>query len=127
MRQEQRRYQSAGFCILFFIAAQTFQELATRIWIPAAHGPEQELLTCLLPIDRDRALLILSSILLLVTLHHHSDALLASDSNCCRVGTHCGHLICWGLNSQFVASTSLSSGKAGQTRSTLAAPRWRRQ
>jgi hypothetical protein len=66
MRQEQRRYQFAGLCILFFIAAQTFQELATRFWIPEAHGPEQELLTYLLPMDRARALLILSSILLLV-------------------------------------------------------------
>jgi hypothetical protein len=66
MRQEQRRYQFAGFCILFFIAAQTFQDLATRFWIPAAHGPEQELLIYLLRMDRARALLILSSILLLV-------------------------------------------------------------
>jgi hypothetical protein len=66
MRQEQRRYQFAGFCILFFIAAQAFQELALRFWIPAAHGPEQELLNHLLPVDRARALLILASILLLV-------------------------------------------------------------
>ncbi|WP_035358490.1 hypothetical protein [Edaphobacter aggregans] len=66
MRQEQRRYQFAGSCILFFIAAQTFQELATRFWIPDAHGPEHELLIYLLPMDRARALLILSSILLLV-------------------------------------------------------------
>jgi hypothetical protein len=65
-RQEQRRYQFAGFCTLFFIVAQAFQELATRFWIPAAHGPEQELLTYLLPMDRARALLILFSILLLV-------------------------------------------------------------
>jgi hypothetical protein len=66
MQQERRRYQLAGLCILFFILAQTFQELATRFWIPEAHGPEQELLTYLLPMDRARALLILSSILLLV-------------------------------------------------------------
>jgi hypothetical protein len=66
MRQEQRSYQCAGFCILFFIAVQAFQELAFRFWIPAAHGPEQELLTHLLPVDRARALLILASILLLV-------------------------------------------------------------
>jgi hypothetical protein len=66
MREEQRRYQFAGFCTLFFIVAQTFQELATRFWIPAAHGPEQEVLTYLLPLDRARALFILFSILLLV-------------------------------------------------------------
>jgi hypothetical protein len=66
MRQERHRYRLAGFCILFFIAAQTFQELATRFWIPAAHGPEQELLIYPLRMDRVRALLILSSILLLV-------------------------------------------------------------
>jgi hypothetical protein len=66
MRPEQRRYQFAGFCILIFIAAQAFQELALRFWIPVAHGPEQELLAHLLPVDRARALLILASILLLV-------------------------------------------------------------
>lgn len=66
MQQEQRRYRFAGFCILFFIAAQTFQELATRFWIPAARGSEEELLTYLLATDRVRALLILASILVLV-------------------------------------------------------------
>jgi hypothetical protein len=66
MQKEQRRYRLAGFCILFFIAAQTFQELATRFLIPDPHGPEQELLTYLLPMDRIRAFLILASILLLV-------------------------------------------------------------
>ena len=65
MRQEHRRYRLAGLCVLFFIAAQAFQELAFRFWIPASQGPEQELLAYLLPINRVRALLILASILLL--------------------------------------------------------------
>ncbi|MBV8629979.1 MAG: hypothetical protein JOZ83_03585 [Silvibacterium sp.] len=66
MEQEQRRYRLAGFCMLLFIAGQTFQEAATRFWIPPAKGPDQELLTHLLAVDRVRALLILISILLLV-------------------------------------------------------------
>jgi hypothetical protein len=66
MPQQQRRYLLAALCILFFIAAQTFQEFAYRLWIPAAHGPEQELHTYLLPIDRARALLIMASIVSLI-------------------------------------------------------------
>lgn len=66
MSQQQRRYLLAAFCILFFIAAQTFQEFAYRFWIPATHSPEQELLAYLLPVDRARALLVLASILLMV-------------------------------------------------------------
>lgn len=66
MGQEQRRYRLAGICIVFFLVAQTFQELASRLWIPDAHGPEQELQVYLLPIDRVRALLILASILTLI-------------------------------------------------------------
>lgn len=66
MRQEERHYRFSGFCVLFFIAAQIFQELATPLWIPAPHEAERELMTYLLPMDRTRALLILSSILLLV-------------------------------------------------------------
>lgn len=64
--QEQRRYRLAGFCVLFFIVAQMFQEIASRLWIPDAPGPEQALQIYLLPVDRVRALLILASILTLV-------------------------------------------------------------
>lgn len=66
MQPEQRQYRLAGVCVLFFVAAQTFQEVASRFWIPDAHGPEQELQVYLLPIDRVRALLILASILTLI-------------------------------------------------------------
>jgi hypothetical protein len=55
-----------GLCLGLFIAAQTFQEVAYRFWIPASHGPRDDLLIYLLPIDRARAILILSTIILLI-------------------------------------------------------------
>lgn len=61
-----RHYRLAAFCVLFFVAVQIFQEIASRFWIPEAQGPEQELLVYLLTIDRVRALLILLSIVLLI-------------------------------------------------------------
>ncbi|NID14665.1 hypothetical protein [Luteibacter yeojuensis] len=63
---ESRHYRLSAYCILFFVAVQTFQELGSRFWIPEAQGPEQELLVYLLTIDRVRALLVLLSIILLV-------------------------------------------------------------
>ena len=59
------RYILSGLCTLFFIAAQSFQEIAYRYWIPAAHNPQDELLVYLLPIDRVRSILIMSTIVLL--------------------------------------------------------------
>lgn len=61
-----RHYLAAACCVLFFVAAQVFQELASYLWIPTAADPEQELRTYLLTVDRVRALLILLSIVLLL-------------------------------------------------------------
>jgi hypothetical protein len=61
-----RRYLVAGICIGLFLAAQTFQELAYRFWIPESHSPQDELLTYLLPMDRVRATLIMSTIVVLI-------------------------------------------------------------
>lgn len=63
---ESRHYRLAAFCVLFFVAAQVFQELASHFWLPEPQGPELEMLVYLLTIDRVRSLLILSSIVLLV-------------------------------------------------------------
>ena len=60
------RYILSGLCILLFILAQTFQEIAYRFWIPAAHNPQDELLVYLLPIDKVRSILIMSTIVLLI-------------------------------------------------------------
>lgn len=61
-----KRYRFAAFCILLFIAAQTFQELAYRLWIPNSRGPQDDLLIYLLPIDRVRAVLIAATIVGLI-------------------------------------------------------------
>ncbi len=53
-------------CVLFFVAAQTFQSLAYWLWIPAASNPQAELLTYLLRTDHIRAWAIMSTILLLI-------------------------------------------------------------
>jgi hypothetical protein len=60
------RYVAGGLCILLFIAAQTFQELAYLFWIPASHSPEDDLRTHLLPMDQVRAIVILGTVVLLI-------------------------------------------------------------
>src|SRR5262249_19276716 len=66
MAEARRRYFAAGVCIVAFIAAQTFQELASRFWIPVSHGPRDDLIAYLLPIDRVRAILVASTIVSLM-------------------------------------------------------------
>jgi hypothetical protein len=56
----------AGICVLFFVAAQTFQEIAYRFWIPGSHSPADDLATYLLRVDQVRALLVGGAILLLI-------------------------------------------------------------
>lgn len=52
--------------MVLFLAAQGFQEVAYRFWIPASHSPQDDLLVYLLPIDKIRAILIMGTIVLLV-------------------------------------------------------------
>ncbi len=59
-------YVIAGSCLVLFIAAQTFQEIAYRFWIPVSHSPQDDLLAYLLPIDRARAILIMATIVPLI-------------------------------------------------------------
>lgn len=61
-----RHYRLAALCVLLFVAAQVFQEVALLLWIPAAQGPEPQLLAYLSTIDRVRAVSILYSIVLLL-------------------------------------------------------------
>jgi len=58
-------YVAGGLCIAAFIAAQSFQELAYRFWIPAGRTPQDEMVY-LLPIDQARALAIMGTIVLLI-------------------------------------------------------------
>ena len=60
------RYRLSAFCVLAFLAAQTFQVLAFAFWIPVAKGSRAELLTYSLPIDQARSLMVMGSIVLLV-------------------------------------------------------------
>lgn len=60
------RYRLSALCILLFLAAQSFQEIAYRFWIPATHTPADELLNYLLPVDKVRALLIMGTIVGLI-------------------------------------------------------------
>jgi hypothetical protein len=66
MNEAGRRYFFAGLCILLFIVAQTFQAFAYWFWIPASHGPQEDLLIYLLRVDQIRALLVMGTILLLI-------------------------------------------------------------
>jgi hypothetical protein len=59
-------YIAAGLSLAAFIVAQSFQELAYRLWIPAARNPQEELLLYLLPVDQARALAIMGTIVLLL-------------------------------------------------------------
>jgi len=61
-----KKYLAGGICLLLFISAQAFQELAYRFWIPASRGPEDDLKIYLLTVDRARALLVGATILLLI-------------------------------------------------------------
>ena len=60
------RYRLAAFCLFLFLAAQSFQDIAYRFWIPVTHGPADELLNYLLPVDKVRALLIMGTIVALI-------------------------------------------------------------
>ena len=60
------RYRLAAFCIFLFLAAQTFQELAYRFWIPASHDAADDLLAYLLPIDEIRSLLVMGTVVGLI-------------------------------------------------------------
>ncbi|HEX7159321.1 MAG TPA: hypothetical protein VF214_09920 [Edaphobacter sp.] len=66
MAEMRRRYFAAALCILAFLIAQTFQELAFLFWIPAANSVQDDLATRLLTIDKIRALLVMGSIGLLI-------------------------------------------------------------
>lgn len=66
MTEMKRRYFIAALCILSFLAAQTFQELAYSFWIPAANSAQDDLLSRLLTIDKIRALLLMGSIVFLI-------------------------------------------------------------
>src|SRR5271157_2251194 len=66
MHKTESRHIAAGLCILAFVCAQTFQELAYWLWIPAPHGLKDELQTYLLAVDQARALLVGGTILLLI-------------------------------------------------------------
>ena len=60
------RYLAAGLCVLFFLLAQTFQEIAYWRWIPTSQSTEQDLLRYLMPVDKIRAFLVMSSIVSLL-------------------------------------------------------------
>jgi hypothetical protein len=57
------RYRAGAAGILAFVLAQTFQELAYAFWIPASHGPADDLRIMHLPVDQLRAFLILATII----------------------------------------------------------------
>jgi len=69
MLPTKRHYFAAGLCVLFFLFVQTFQEIAYVRWIPASHGPQDDLAIYLLRIDQARALLLMGSILPLVVVY----------------------------------------------------------
>jgi len=66
MPKSGRKYLIAGLCVLTFVIAQTFQAFAYWFWIPISSGPQDDLLTYLLPIDQLRSLLVMSTIALLI-------------------------------------------------------------
>src|SRR5579883_3325655 len=63
MSMTEAHYLLAGVCVLAFVAAQTYQHLAYRFWIPTPKSPDDELRNYLLPVDRRRALLVGGTIL----------------------------------------------------------------
>ncbi|HYW40866.1 MAG TPA: hypothetical protein VE957_22380 [Terriglobales bacterium] len=65
-RIEQVDYALGGLCLVLFVAAQTFQQVAFLYWLPVPHGPKDDFLTYLLPIDQFRAILIMGTIVLLI-------------------------------------------------------------
>jgi len=65
MKEMRVPYFIAALCVLAFILAQIFQELASLFWIPSPHSPQDDLLTRLMAVDQVRALLLMSSILFL--------------------------------------------------------------
>ncbi len=52
--------------MFLFLAAQTFQQLAYRFWIPVSHNAADDLLAYLLPVDEIRSLFIMMGIILLI-------------------------------------------------------------
>jgi hypothetical protein len=58
-----RLYMAAAMCVLLFVLGQAFQEIAYAAWIPASHGPADDLRIALLPVDRVRALILMATIL----------------------------------------------------------------
>jgi hypothetical protein len=125
MGQDQHRYRLTGICIVFFLVAQTFQELASRFWIPDAHGREQELQVYLLPIDRVRALLILASILTLIV--PYTIAMRYWQSTPIAAAT--GLVACiglWGSSLPLAAWIFSSSGRTGLASFTADLQRKRR-
>lgn len=66
MRNARTPYLISSICLSLFVAAQTFQDLAYRFWIPVPHSPREEMLVYLLPIDRVRAILVMFAIATLI-------------------------------------------------------------
>ena len=66
MLVSRRTYVIAGIIILFFVAAQIFQELSYRLWIPATHSIAEEITVRTMPIDKVRSLLVMATILGLI-------------------------------------------------------------
>jgi hypothetical protein len=62
MNQRTRLFVAGAAGILAFVLAQTFQEIAYAFWIPASHGPADDLRIMLLAVDRVRAFAILATI-----------------------------------------------------------------
>jgi hypothetical protein len=60
------RYILSAVCVFLFLTAQTFQEIASRFWIPAPRAPQDELLVYLLPIDQARSILVMGTIVALI-------------------------------------------------------------
>src|SRR5690348_3812789 len=59
-------YLLAAGCLLLFLASQTFQEISYRFWISVSHGPQDDLLAYLLPIELPRAILVMAGITALI-------------------------------------------------------------
>jgi len=60
------RYFWAGICVVLFLGAQLFQEIALRFWIAAPRTSSEELLTYLNSTDKARALLVMGGIVVLL-------------------------------------------------------------
>jgi len=63
---QHQQYLWAGICVSVFLAAQVFQEIAYRFWIPAARTAPEELLIYLNSFDKARALAVMAGIVVLL-------------------------------------------------------------